>query len=341
MQPARRNFSWRTDVWLRLQPTRLLLSAAYFYDAEGRDREISFEEAEHLGDLGEHQLVWFDVERHDEAVLERLFPFLGLTQETARKISRGRPLASIASFEKYFHFCITAARGAKPRIDFIVANDWLLTVRDDKIGYFESYRERDRGESLIGHLSPLALAGSLVDWHFEDYQEAANAIQSQLDKLDSEILGRRRTRPPLSSLALLRTEVARLRARLDGHRGLVHSLLRPEFSRVAEEKQKEFFTILESHFNGTVDSLARAREGVVSSFDLYATRTAQDTNELVRILTLVTVATGLGAAVAGILGMNFDVPIFHTGWIGFVSAVTLILLAAMMVFLIARLRRWL
>ena len=317
------------------------MSAAYFYDAEGRDREIPLNEAESLGDLGEHQLVWFDIERSDRELIERLCPAIGLTSETCRKISRGRPLPSIANFEDYFHFCIAAARGPKPRIDFIVHKGWLLTVRDQEIDYFVSYRERDRGESLIGRLSPLVLAGSLVDWHFEDYQEAANEIQARLDEIDGAILGRRRTRPPLSSLAKMRTDAARLRARLDGHRGLVHSLLRPDFIRVAEEQQREFFTILESHFNGTVDSLARAREGVVSSFDLYATKTAQDTNDLVRVLTLVTVATGMGAAVAGILGMNFDVPIFHTGWAGFLSAVSLIFGAAALVFFTAWRRKWL
>jgi len=316
------------------------VSAAYFYDADGRDREIPLSEAEAVRDLDEHQLIWFDVERSDRDVLERLCPILGLEAETSRKVSRGRPLASIASFEDYFHFCVTAARGPKPRIDFIVHQGWLLTVRDQEIDYFVAYRERDRGESLIGRLSPLVLAGSLVDWHFEDYQEAANEIQTQLDRIEGEILGRRRTRPPLSSLAMMRTDVARLRARLDRHRGLVHSLLRPDFVRVAEEKQREFFTILEAHFEGTVDSLVRAREGVVSSFDLYATKTAQDTNDLVRVLTLVTVATGMGAAVAGILGMNFDVSIFDTGWTGFLAAVSLILGAAALVFFVAWRRQW-
>lgn len=317
-------------------------SGAYFYDAEGRDRPLDLAGLTEIPAEGPNQLVWFDIDRSDEDLIDRLSGMLKLANETRQAMVRGEAVPQIASFEHYFHFTLTRAEGeTRQLINFAVGTGWLLTVRDGEIPYFTAYRQRDRGESLIGRLSPLLLAGSLLDWHFEEYQEAIATLQRQLDQLDSHILGRRKTRPPLSRLARMRNQAARLRRRLDSHRSLVHSLLRPDFPRVAEEKQGEYFSVLESHFVSATETLERTRESVIGSFDLYATRTAQETNDLVRLLTLVTVATGLSAAIAGVFGMNFDIPFFHSNMRGFMVAVGSMIAIALVLFLLAWRRGWL
>src|SRR3546814_16148767 len=89
-----------------------------------------------------------------------------------------------------------------------------------------------------------------------------------------------------------------------------------------------------------MDAVEVARELVVGSFELFTTRSAQRTNETMRVLTFVTVLLGTLAVVAGALGMNFRAPLFETGAGGFWTA-----LAAMGVFpigaqLLARGKRW-
>ncbi|RST30219.1 hypothetical protein HMF7854_04790 [Sphingomonas ginkgonis] len=317
-------------------------SGAFFYDAEGRDHALDMRNLDKLPKTGPEQLIWFDIDRSDTAAIARVGEMLALSPETIEAMGSGDAVPRLASYEKYFHFSLTRADvQEKPVINFAVCERWLLTVRDGEVPYFTAYRERDRGESLIGRLSPLMLAGSLIDWHFEGYQEAVATMQRDLDRLDSAILGRRRARPPLSDLARMRLNVARLRRRLDGHRPLVHALLRPDFPRVSEEKQGEYFSVLENHFLGAADNVERMRESVIGSFDLYATRTAQETNDLVRLLTLVTVATGLAAAIAGIFGMNFEVPFFKWGEVGFAITLVMMVGVALALFIIAWRRGWL
>lgn len=317
-------------------------SGAYFYDAKGRDRPLELSGLAAMPETGAEQLIWFDIDRGDPDRIRQVAGLLRLSDETIDAMISGDEVARLASYEHYFHFSLTRADVQDhPTINVAVCERWLMTVRDGPVPYFEAYRERDRGESLIGRLSPLMLAGSLIDWHFEAYQEAIAVMQRDLDRLDTAILGRRRTRPPLSSLARTRLEAARLRRRLDSHRPLVHALLRPDFPRVSEEKQGDYFAVLEAHFVSAAESVERMRESVIASFDLYATRTAQETNDLVRLLTLVTVATGLAAAIAGVFGMNFDVPLFHTGVKGFTTAVGTMLGIFALLFGIAWWRGWL
>jgi len=247
------------------------------------------------------------------------------------------------SFEHHFQFSLAAAAdksGNCHRIDYIVADKWLLTIASAPLRYLKAFRDQDRGESLSGRLTPAALTASLLDWHIEDYQAEIADIQRRVDQIDSDVLGKNEQRPPLASLATLRSRVADLRQRLGDHRLVIHGLIRPDFSHIAGHPHAEYFVALERHFDRTEDGLDRAREMIVGSFELYATRTAQDTNELVKVLTLVTVVIGLSSAIAGIFGMNFDTPLTRTGLFGFITTVVGMIGLAGTVFGIARWRRW-
>jgi LPXTG-motif cell wall-anchored protein len=102
----------------------------------------------------------------------------------------------------------------------------------------------------------------------------------------------------------------------------------------------EAFSALPGRFDRAVDEVEHTRDLIIGSFELFTSRSAQQTNDLVRALTFFTVIIGTTAAVAGLFGMNFDPPFFQTGSIGF-FAVTLGLLAlALAALYVGKRRRW-
>ncbi|WP_415644108.1 CorA family divalent cation transporter, partial [Sphingomonas antarctica] len=257
---------------------------AFFYDAGGHDSVVELDKKT-LSKISDQQLVWIDLLRGDKQALEETSLLLGLSPEAMRAVDAEKPATVPESFEDHFNFSLVVApdtSGKSGRVDYLVADKWLLTVRERDVAYFEAFREQDRGESLSGRLTPAALVASLLDWHLEEYQAEIVAIQKRVDQIDSEILGEREQRPPLSKLAKLRSAVADLRKILSNHRLVIHGLLRADFSHIADQPHAEYFVALERHFDRTEDRLDQAREMIVGSFELYATRTAQDTNELVR-----------------------------------------------------------
>jgi len=315
--------------------------SAYFYDAKGHDRELALDDLPPLKSIKANQLIWFDVQRSDAETLNRLGKLLELRPETQTLIAGAMKAKGVIAFDDYFMFRTKAAHSREHEwIDYIVSASWLLTVSDHQVVYFRKYRDRDRGETLIGNLSPLALAGSLMDWHFEHYETHASKLQEEIEAIDSEILGHRATRPPLSKLAKMRRTVARLRRHLDFHRPLVDAMLRPDISFVQKERYASYFTILESHFDRAARALEQTRQAMLASFELYATRTSQETNDLVRALTIATVAIGLSAAIAGIFGMNFDIQLFHWGLRGFLLITGAMVAAVLGIYIVARLRDW-
>ena len=296
---------------------------AYFYDAEGADREV---------------------EPSDGEALQSVAKVLALSDEAMHLIVGGGERNQLDSFEDHFQFSLPVAPGStgqSERVDYLVAKRWLLTVRDGDLAYFDDFHAKDRGESLSGRLTPAALAASLLGWHLEAYRTDISTVEKLIDRIDEQVLAEREHRPPLAALAKLRLRVSVLRSRLGEHRPIIHGMLRSDFAHVAGFPHAEYFLILERRFERTEDLVDRAREIIVGSFELYATRTAQDTNQLVKMLTLVTVVIGLAGAIAGIFGMNFDTPIPKTGLIGFYAAVGSMVVLSVSAFALAVWRKWL
>ena len=314
---------------------------AYLYDAEGHDQVVELSQ-QVVEELNDRQLLWIDVQR-DLATLKRVASIIGVSVSALNLLSR--PKASrLENFESHFQFgCPVAPSAASDcdRIDFVVSEKWLLTVRDGPLAYISEFRDKDREETLTGRLTPAALTAALVDCHFEVYQRDVSTVKKMVDEVDGNVLAARKMRPPLAELVHRRTNVSSLRERIDEHREVIHGLLRPDFLHIAGKPHAAFFRALERRFERLEDAIDRAREMIAGSFDLYATRTAQDTNKQVQTLTLVTVIIGVAGAIAGIFGMNFDTPIAKTGLMGFVITVSGMILVALLILLMARKREWL
>ena len=90
-----------------------------------------------------------------------------------------------------------------------------------------------------------------------------------------------------------------------------------------------------------VDSVENARDLVVGSFELLATRLSQRTNESMRVLTFYTVLIGSLAVVAGVLGMNFKAPLFEAGAGGFWGVVAGMVGVVLLALWAARRKGWL
>ena len=310
---------------------------AILYDAAGHDEEVSAADID-LTSLRKDQLLWIDGSLAEVKALKRL------PAEIADAVSEEVRPVSLEIFEPFYRFWVPAlperkGRSVKP-IHFVVGKGWLLTISEPRPPFMESFVERDRGETLNGRLTPSGLAVALMEELLDSYRSELSGIDQSIDALDDLILTSLESRTPLETLAKLRRKVAALRAALDQTGSTVHALLRPDFfAHIAETDHAHFEALGRTH-ERLEDSVSRARETVIGSFDLYTTRMAQDTNRLVKALTVATVIIGVVSAAAGIFGMNFDTPFAHSGVAGFVEVVVAMVACALAIVGVAIWRRW-
>lgn len=318
---------------------------AYLYDAAGEDEQVKPEDVD-VRKLKERQLLWINVEERDEQTLQHVAQAVNLEGVPIREVMRTEDRPRIENYEKFFRFSISSARLSKNKdseivmIDYIVGKNFVVTVHEGEIEYFEEFRKRERGETEIGKLDAESFLATLLDLHIVSYFRAMEEIERHVDKFDESIL--KTDMDPnqlLSAMVKLKRDVSDLRRWLLPHRDVFYSLTRADFLQIAESDSVEEFKRLTDHFENAVDAVERARETVLGVFELYATKSAQMTNTFVQRLTFLTLLTGSLAIIAGILGMNFKADIFDMEN-GFWMTVGGLVIVAASLTIFARFKRW-
>jgi Mg2+ and Co2+ transporter CorA len=223
----------------------------------------------------------------------------------------------------------------------VIGHNFVVTVHPEPLPFLDQLRERERGDTQLGVLSAESFTVSLLDWQLTTYADAVAELEAEIDRLEVQMLTGRALGEHLPEMAQLRRAASRLRRLLVPHRAVFGAMARPDFRPDPDGVNDKQFRGLNERFERSLDAVENARELVIGSFELFATRTAQRTNETMRVLTFVTVLLGSLSVLAGVLGMNFEAPFFHSGQKGFVITIVAMLVIAALALVVARWRRWL
>jgi len=224
-------------------------------------------------------------------------------------------------------------------LTLIATRNVVVSMHETPLPFLDELRAREHGGSMVGVLCAESFVASLLDWQLSTYFHAIADYEIAVERLEVRIL-EERGGGSLPELRRLRRWASRLRRMLAPHRGVFSALARPDFQPEAEAEAGRHFEVLDSHFERAMDMVENARELVLGSFALFSNQTALRTNDSMRVLTFVTVITGILATFVGALGMNFDASFFETRDTGFWIASGGLLAIAISALALARWRRW-
>lgn len=301
------------------------------YDAAGHDRDVRLGDLD-INALASDQLLWVDV---TSSCTSRL------PKELVTALGSVGGIGRLEILDDFYRFAIPLRSEPASTLRFAVGRSWVLTATDERPAFFDEFVDADQGETLKGRMTSTAFMASLLMRHLDRFREEIAAVDLAIDKLDDVILRSREKRSPLGSLAALRRRLSNLRSVLTDQRAVIHGFITPDFLAHVSQTDREFLVEVNRVFERLEDDIARARETVIGSFELYASRVAQDTNQLLKLLTIATVITGVIGALAGVFGMNFDTPIAHSGLAGFSVITGAMVALSLGIVGLAFWRRWL
>lgn len=330
-----------------------MTARAFFYDAEGHDREIALAEV-NVNSIGEQALLWIDIEGMESGECESVAALLRMRSQKPLACQFDEGAAVIESFGDHISVGLALphqsdlsstgdAQLIQPQrefLTFVISDRWLVTSHAEAAPLLEQFREKDKAETLIGALSPASLAAALMDWHLGLFFEGASGIADEVDALDERVLRDKANKSLLGRIVTLRRKTARLRSALVANRPVFYGLSRPDVAIVAPSDATGHFTVLAARFERALDEIERVRDLLNGSFELFASRSSLQTNTLVKALTIITAVFGYCGAVAGLFGMNVKSSLYNGGDGTFAIIVGSLALTSILAITLARTRRW-
>lgn len=226
-------------------------------------------------------------------------------------------------------------------VEFIVGRSFLVTVHDGTLRpLVRLYARCELYESERGKLfgkgandAFYALLDQLVDYIFPMLQKVDNNIRTIEDTIFTAD-----TRKIIQDIALVRRDIIALRRMIRHQVPIVQALERIEHPVIREE--------LEDYFGDTVDHMQAARDIIDEDYEVISglaetadTLVSHRINDVMRVLTVISVVMLPLTLVSGIYGMNIQLPLNeHPS--AFIVVIGLMLAIATLMLVYFRRRKW-
>jgi magnesium transporter len=297
--------------------------------------------------LGRRSILWIDIDRDDRRQLEQAVEGLELSRTSAKRLLDGDSRPYFGDFGEYLHvtaFAPTRRDGKTEcvKVDCLFSEHWVVTVHETPLEVFDEFRERIASSSGdVGRLEGPQFLADLLAWVLEAYLGEFEAIELALEEFDERVMRGRHddAEDELARLVEVRKQIGGLRRALVSHRAIFLALAQPELEAITSSDHAHRFGTLRGQLEEVVQVARDSRDSVFGSFDVLIARTEHRTNEIMKVLTLGALLFLPGALIAGVLGMNFKVGLFDTGWYFWIVCAGIVGLAAATL-AVARAREW-
>lgn len=315
---------------------------ARLFNAAGADRVLASSDLAGL-EPDDTSLAWVDLTGDAKQHLGEVLRFMHLEGQTPWEAGTNPALGKQGDM---FWLRVVAVTDESSQEDvrgtlltLIATRNVVVSLHESPLSFMDELRAREEGGSMVGALCAESFVASLLDWQLSTYFQAIADFELAVERLEVQIL-EERGGACLPELRRLRRWASRLRRMLAPHRVVFSALSRPDFQPEAEHASGRHFQVLDNRFERAMDMVENARELVLGSFSLFSSQTALQTNDSMKVLTFVTVITGILATMVGALGMNFAASFFETRDVGFWTATIGLMVIAIASLILARWRKW-
>jgi magnesium transporter len=192
------------------------------------------------------------------------------------------------------------------QLSFLIGDRFVLTFQEEPgRDVFEPVRNRLReGAGNARFLRNDYLAYILIDTVIDHYFPAVEKIGEAIEGLEENLL-EKPTRESLRQVHEIREALTSLRRAVWPQRDLLLRLWHDE-SDLFSDRTKPFIRDTYDHVLALIDLLESYRDATVNFMELYVSGLSMRTNEIMRVLTVISSIFIPLTFIAGVYGMNFD-----------------------------------
>jgi magnesium transporter len=255
--------------------------------------------------------LWVDVQGVGDAELVRqLGELFGLHLLSLEDVLNLHQRVKVEAFDHYIYCVLRMPDFGVPlrleQMSVFFGKDFVLTFQEDPGDPLEPVRERLRhNRGRIRGLGADYLAYAMIDAIVDHYFPVLESFADRIDQLEEDVLGASAPHV-LASLQDIRRELLLLRRAVWPLREMIGTLARDECENLVSAKTVPYLRDCQDHAAQVMDVLENCRELSMALMDAYISSVALRTNEVMRVLTIMSTIFIPLTFIAGIYGMNFD-----------------------------------
>ncbi len=261
-------------------------------------------------------VVWVDFHDATEAenkLLETQFKFHHLAVEDC--VSEANH-PKVDDYRDYLYVAVHGIAKAEKRgelktaeIDCFLGKNYVVTYHIEGLGGVEEVRKRMLSVEGAMARGPDWLLHALLDKMADTFLDIIEKLDEEIDSLERKLF-RANAAPQkvLGEIFALKKDVLHLKRVVHPARDVYGRIGRGDYKVVRPEVAPHFRDVYD-HIVRVAEMLESFRDVVGSALETHLSVTAQRTNEVVKVLTVTSVIMMTLALIAGIYGMNIELPL--------------------------------
>lgn len=294
----------------------------------------------------EKSTVWIDAEGHDAAIEPFLQNALKLHPLVIEDIFSERMTPKIEDYGNHLYIVMHGVRRdaqetdslGTVEVDVVIGRNWVFTHRTISMRSVEGMRDELRRNPRALGRGPAFLAHGLIDRLTDHYLPVVDRFDEEIDELETAVV-ECPTPELLPKLFAMKRSLQRLRRISVYQREILQRLSRGEFELIPDSALV-FYRDIFDHFVRISDLADSYRELINASVDMYMSVMANRTNDIMKVLAIISTIMLPLTFIAGLYGMNFKhMP--ELDWrMGYPMALGLMGLVAALFIVYFRRKRW-
>lgn len=293
-------------------------------------------------------LIWVNLfaptPQEATAILEDVFSFHPLAIEDCLAVSR---YPKIEDYEDYLYLVMHAVAFNKEEqfrtteLDLFIGKSFLVTHHAEPLASVTATIERIQKNPVSIARGMDRLAHFLLDTMVDAYQPVLNDLTAEIAALEDKVFLSHESEPTIvREFRARKKELTDLQQIVRPQREVANRLARGEF-KLIRPILLPYFRDLQGNLNRIDANASTLSDQLYLTLDVFLNKSSYETNEIIKILTLLTAITTPTVLIGTWYGMNFqDMPELHLPYAYPVAAAVTVLSTLLLVWWL-RFKHWL
>jgi magnesium transporter len=260
---------------------------------------------------GQH-FTWVDLSEYGEEDLRAVGDALRLEQGLGRTAGDGWRGPALDVFRDHVYLGATVAHPDGPsgqvqasQLDLFVGRAFLVSAHQRPLPFADRLLARARRSPELVPLEAAFLLYLVLDELLAYYEGLSGPVEDQIERMEERALTET-AEAVLTDILRLKRYLFALGRLVEQHRPVFAAFGRPDLPFVPRDVVDPYYRDLQRRLERLLDMLRAAQEAVNGTFDIYVSHMAHRTNNVMRLLTIVSTVLLPASIILALFSTSFE-----------------------------------